>query len=339
MAQESFDLHVDLNEFLKSKGKNSFYRPTNTYEVVFRNVRSAPKPKERIRMKSEQFISKDIVVTNQLGNIHDTAQVHPKFLVQNIISFLQSENKINLHEHSYVQNIEEILFPEIGLTAEPLPLWKVTVADGTEFVAKNIIIAVGPWSTICPFAIKFPELSMVTSTRVHSLIADPSAILSSDHPEWPAECIFLQTRDPKSHKWSEPEFYPRADGTIYFCGGVDEPDVPVTPKDVTTNPELVQEISDSLKCFCPGIEIQKSQACYLPHSKDGIPIFGKTQHKNAFVATGHGVWGILLAPATGKRMARLIMHPEAEITSKFDAKRGKECQETRIGPCAPALYG
>ena len=39
-----------------------------------------------------------------------------------------------------------------------------------------------------------------------------------------------------------------------------------------------------------------------------MPLLGKVPgHDGAYVATGHNVWGILNAPATGEAMAELIV--------------------------------
>jgi len=50
------------------------------------------------------------------------------------------------------------------------------------------------------------------------------------------------------------------------------------------------------------------QACYRPVTENGLPVIGAVPGlKGAFVATGHSVWGILNAPATGEALAELIV--------------------------------
>ena len=42
-------------------------------------------------------------------------------------------------------------------------------------------------------------------------------------------------------------------------------------------------------------------------TQDGLPLIGRVpQSEGLYVATGHNVWGILNAPATGEAMAQLI---------------------------------
>ena len=54
------------------------------------------------------------------------------------------------------------------------------------------------------------------------------------------------------------------------------------------------------------------QACFRPVTRDGLPLIGPISDvKGAYVATGHSVWGILNAPATGEAIAELILDGRA----------------------------
>ena len=49
------------------------------------------------------------------------------------------------------------------------------------------------------------------------------------------------------------------------------------------------------------------QACFRPVTQDGLPLIGKIpRSKGIYVATGHNVWGVLNAPASGEAIAELI---------------------------------
>jgi glycine/D-amino acid oxidase-like deaminating enzyme len=66
------------------------------------------------------------------------------------------------------------------------------------------------------------------------------------------------------------------------------------------------------------------QACYRPITRDGLPLIGPVAGvEGAYIATGHSVWGILNAPATGKAMAELIIDGAARSVdlSAFDPAR------------------
>src|SRR2546425_8116219 len=53
--------------------------------------------------------------------------------------------------------------------------------------------------------------------------------------------------------------------------------------------------------------ITRRQACYRPVTDDGLPLIGRVPGvKGAYVATGHGPWGMLNAPATGLALTELI---------------------------------
>jgi glycine/D-amino acid oxidase-like deaminating enzyme len=59
-------------------------------------------------------------------------------------------------------------------------------------------------------------------------------------------------------------------------------------------------------------------------TEDGLPLIGKVpQIERAYVASGHNVWGILNAPATGEAMAELITEGAAHTVdlSPFDPRR------------------
>jgi glycine/D-amino acid oxidase-like deaminating enzyme len=51
-----------------------------------------------------------------------------------------------------------------------------------------------------------------------------------------------------------------------------------------------------------------AQACFRPVTRDGLPLIGRIRGlEGAYVATGHSVWGMLNAPATGEALAELIL--------------------------------
>jgi glycine/D-amino acid oxidase-like deaminating enzyme len=71
-------------------------------------------------------------------------------------------------------------------------------------------------------------------------------------------------------------------------------------------------------------KIVARQACYRPITRDGLPLIGPLAGvEGAYIATGHSVWGILNAPATGEVMAELIIDGAARSVdlSAFDPAR------------------
>ena len=60
-----------------------------------------------------------------------------------------------------------------------------------------------------------------------------------------------------------------------------------------------------------------------PVTPDGLPVLGSLPtFDNTFVATGHQMLGVTLAPATGKALAQLILKgdPEIDLTSFTPAR-------------------
>src|SRR5207237_8415793 len=70
--------------------------------------------------------------------------------------------------------------------------------------------------------------------------------------------------------------------------------------------------------------IGRRRACYRPVTDDGLPLIGRVPGvRGAYVATGHGPWGILNAPATGLALAELIADGAASLVDlrAFDPAR------------------
>ena len=93
--------------------------------------------------------------------------------------------------------------------------------------------------------------------------------------------------------------------------------------------------------FAPGLaaaEVIAAQACYRPVTQDGLPLMGAVPGiDGAYVATGHGVWGMLNGPATGEAMAELILDGAASTVdlSPFDPGRLPALDAGRLVTGAP----
>jgi glycine/D-amino acid oxidase-like deaminating enzyme len=77
------------------------------------------------------------------------------------------------------------------------------------------------------------------------------------------------------------------------------------------------------------------QACFRPVTEDGLPLIGKVpQIEGAYVATGHNVWGILNAPATGEALTELIADGAARSTDlrPFDPSRLRPHKPSPLRP-------
>ncbi|GAA5832270.1 hypothetical protein JCM3766R1_002359 [Sporobolomyces carnicolor] len=122
-----------------------------------------------------------------------------------------------------------------------------------------------------------------------------------------------------------PEFFVRKNGQVYVAGENSIPSSAEASKVGLPNklPSTVDEVKAMIDDECVGrlqraagacspflkeengAVIEKTQFCYRPISVDREPIIGHLQ-KDVLVATGHGPWGITLAPGTGKVIAEML---------------------------------
>jgi glycine/D-amino acid oxidase-like deaminating enzyme len=73
--------------------------------------------------------------------------------------------------------------------------------------------------------------------------------------------------------------------------------------------------------------VTRRQACYRPVTDDGLLLIGPVPGvAGAFVATGHGPWGMLNAPAIGQALAELIVEG---VASSVDLR---PFDPARLGP-------
>jgi glycine/D-amino acid oxidase-like deaminating enzyme len=107
-----------------------------------------------------------------------------------------------------------------------------------------------------------------------------------------------------------PEIFPRPDGTTYVCAISSEAPLPLDPAAVAPDHDAIERLHAMCRTLSPALaepKVLASQACYRPIARDGLPLIGAVPGvRGAYIATGHSVWGILNAPATGEAMAELI---------------------------------
>lgn len=91
----------------------------------------------------------------------------------------------------------------------------------------------------------------------------------------------------------------RIAGTMEFRG----PDEPLQPR-------RIEAILASVRPLFQNMDLEDRRDEWVgsrPVTPDGLPIIGATNAPNIFVAGGHGMWGIVLGPATGRLLAEQIM--------------------------------
>ena len=158
----------------------------------------------------------------------------------------------------------------------------------------------------------------VFGLKGHSLVFETGANV-------PPEALFLEYQEPDGGLHA-PEVFPRADGTTWVCAISSE-----TPcrsiRRRSARPGRHRAPARHVPTPVAGARAAKvlaSQACHRPVTQDGLPLIGAVPGlEGAFVATGHSVWGILNAPATGEAMAELIVDGAAGTVdlAPFDPAR------------------
>src|SRR5258707_10334396 len=104
--------------------------------------------------------------------------------------------------------------------------------------------------------------------------------------------------------------------------------------------ERLEAICERLSPAFNRSKIVARQACFRPVTQDGMPLIGKVpRSEGAYVATGHNVWGILNAPATGEAMAELIVDGVASSTNlaPFNPIRLRPLDPTLLRTSANAI--
>jgi len=86
---------------------------------------------------------------------------------------------------------------------------------------------------------------------------------------------------------------------------------------VTPDPGAIERLHAICAELSPVLarsHVLAEQACFRPIAQDGLPLIGPIRGaEGAYVATGHSVWGILNAPATGEAMAELILEGRTTV--------------------------
>jgi glycine/D-amino acid oxidase-like deaminating enzyme len=169
-----------------------------------------------------------------------------------------------------------------------------------EHAGDAVVIAMGPWAML---AAQWLPLPPVFGLKGHSLVFETGTAI-------PLEALFLEFVD-ESGSILSPEVFPRADGTTYVRAISSDSPLPTDPDLVVPDNGAI----DRLKALCARISpilassrILASQACFRRVTEDGLPVIGAIPGvSGAYLATGHSVWGILSAPATGEAVADLIL--------------------------------
>ncbi len=297
LARRSFALHAELAAALGGEAAWNYRRMT-TYGGHADARRDAPGSSGPVA-----WVSDTVAVGHRLGSSETTAQVHPAAFTKAMMRAAE--------DHGAKLRIGTVT----GIVQADGTVTGVAV-DGETLAAQAVVIALGPWSILAADWLPLPP---VYGLKGHSLVF-------ATGNDVPAEALFLDYRE-ASGAASSPEMFPRSDGTTYVCGISSESPLPVDPAAVVPDDgaiDRLRAISADLSPTLASAEVLAAQACFRPVTRDGMPLIGPIAGvAGAYVATGHSVWGILNAPATGEAMAELIVDGAAHAVdlAPFDPAR------------------
>lgn len=279
LARRSFTLHAELADTL---GNPWGFRRLDTYGGYAIENGAASGAGER------PWLSEAVSITGRLGSPQTTALVEPRAFTTGLIAAAEQHGGTLRHGTAV-----DLVRDENGVRG-------VVLDDGETVDGDAVVIAMGPWSIL---ATRWLPLPAVYGYKGHSLIFRTGDAI-------PAEALFLEFQE-SSGEVLTPEIFPRADGTTWVCAVSSTDPLPIDPAQVEPDDGAHDRLEAMCRTISPALAaapITARQACFRPVTDDGLPLIGAVPNVDgAYVATGHSVWGMLNAPATGEAMAELIL--------------------------------
>jgi D-amino-acid dehydrogenase len=162
---------------------------------------------------------------------------------------------------------------------------ELTTATGNTVRADAVVLANGAW--INPLARRFGVRRAVQPARGYSFSVRPEPMPT--HPIYlPGQRVACT---PLGDRF-------RVTGMMEF-----------RPADDPLNPRRIQRIIDAIRPMFTGVDWNDRAEEWVgarPCTADGLPLIGPTTSPRVHVAGGHGMWGMVLGPLTGKLIADLI---------------------------------
>ncbi len=293
LARASFALHAELARELET---DYGYRRVDTFMLAARERGTVSGGH---RVAAPHWLDGAGVVTAALGSTETTAQIHPARFTAALLDAARAQLRIGV--------VEEVVQRDGAARGVRV--------NGETIEADAVVLAMGPWTSRAARGLRLPTVRGLKGYSVTLAAADV-----------PAHALFVEYRTADGRAL-EPEIFPRPDGEVYVCGMADPAPLPDSPEAVEVNEDscaVLARAAGRVSTALAAAKITRRQACYRPVTDDGLPLIGRVPGvAGAYVATGHGPWGMLNAPATGQALAELITAGAASLVDlrPFDPAR------------------
>lgn len=304
LARLSFSLHRRLAAELGDVG----YRDVEALQVAATDEGSVEAYR---RHPSPPWLDGNVAVNGIIGSPETTAQVDPLRLTRALL------DRAVANGAALVAGVVEGLHRDADGTVTGV------CVDGAEVAADTVVLAMGPWTRAAAAWVTLPEIRGIKNTSM-TLAADA-----------PAQMIFCDYLPRDGHRWG-PEIYPRPGGEVYVTGYNEHDPLPDDPDDVHPSGDAcdaLRRVAAVHSSQLAAAAETSRRACFRPVTIDGIPIIGPVPGApGAFVATGHGPWGILNGPATGLVVAQMILDGEAHCLDATPFSPSRLLDKSTPGP-------
>jgi glycine/D-amino acid oxidase-like deaminating enzyme len=306
LARASFALHAELAREL---GIDYGYRRMDTFMMTAREEGTV---RGGHRVHAPPWLDGAGAVTAVLGSTETTAQVDPARFTTALLDGARRQGAV------LRRGVVEGVARRDGTAGG-------VIVDGEEVAADAVVLAMGPWAN---------RLAGVALPRIRGLKGFSVTLTGADVP---AHALFVSYRTADG-RHLEPEIIPRTGAEVYVCGMADPQPLPDSPEGVEVSDAACATLAVAagrVSTTLAAARITRRQACYRPVTDDGLPLIGRVPGvSGAYVATGHGPWGILNAPATGLALAELITDGAATSVDlrPFDPARLPASTDLHGGP-------
>lgn len=294
LARRSFELHRELAGSLDA---DYGYRPVETLMVP---APPAPSSDGAARGGTSGWLDGVGEPPQTIGTHDTTAQVHPRQFTEALVADAQA--------HGAVLRVGQITAIRPG---EDDGSGRGVVVGDDEIEADVVVVALGPWTA--RVGLPLPAIHAQKGASI---------VIAADAP---AQAVFSEYATVDGRRFA-PEIYPRLGNEVYVCGVPSADVLPASPEEVAASDDecdLLQEMAAAHSSLLAGSEVTERQACFRSLISDGLPLIGPVPAApGVLVATGHGPWGILNAPATGEMIAEMVQGETPTVDpAPFDPAR------------------